>query len=108
MSKIKFELFVLDFWPNPGPGRLPLDLGRGDVELAGVFASVASVVVSFVSKCILWNIVNKKLPSKTGICGCSSHLRNGSYTRSIPFFNLNIARILVNSFVCVLVHERCE
>ena len=25
------------FGPNPGPGRLPLDSGRGDVEIAAVF-----------------------------------------------------------------------
>ena len=25
-----------DFWPNLGPRRLPLGLGRGDVEFAGV------------------------------------------------------------------------
>ena len=32
-----------DFWPKPGPGRLPLDSGRGDVEFASVFC-VCSVL----------------------------------------------------------------
>ena len=51
----------LDFWPNPGPGRLPVDSGRGDVELAGVFASVASLAVSFVPESIRWNLAEKKV-----------------------------------------------
>ena len=50
MTKFKFKLFLTDFWPNPGPGRLPLNSGRGDVEFAGVFASVASLAVSLVSE----------------------------------------------------------
>ena len=41
-------VFVPDFWPNPGPGRLPLGSGRRDVEFANVFASVAFLAVSFV------------------------------------------------------------
>jgi len=52
VSKFKLGLFAPEFWPNPGPGRLPLDSGRGDIEVAGVFASAASVAVSFVSECI--------------------------------------------------------
>jgi len=36
-----------------------LDSGRGDVEFACVFASVASMAVSFVSKCIFWNPAEK-------------------------------------------------
>ena len=60
---MKLKLFRVDFWPNPGPGRLALDSGRGDVDLAGVFASVASVTVSFVSECIFWNPVEKRFES---------------------------------------------
>ena len=41
--------------PNVVPGRLPLDSGRGDVELAGVHAPVAAMTVSFVSGGIFWN-----------------------------------------------------
>ena len=52
VSKIKFELRLPEFWPDPGPGRSPLDWGRGDVELAGVLASVASVAISFGSEFI--------------------------------------------------------
>jgi len=56
VSKVKCFSFP-DSRPNPGPGRLPLDSGRGDVEFAGVFMSVASLAVSFVSECIFWNPV---------------------------------------------------
>jgi len=35
-----------------------LGSGRGDVEFACVFASVASVAVSFVSTCIFWNPID--------------------------------------------------
>jgi len=49
------------FWPNPGPGHLPLDSGRGTVEFACVFASVAPLVVSFVSECIFWNPLERKV-----------------------------------------------
>jgi len=44
---MKFRCVFLDFWPHPGPGRLPLDSVREDIEFAGVFASVASVAVIF-------------------------------------------------------------
>ena len=55
------NLFLfLDCWPNPGPGRLPLDSGRGDVEFAGVFASVAFLTVNFVPNSIFWNPAEKK------------------------------------------------
>jgi len=37
VSRIKFTLVLFGFWPNPGPGRLPMDLARGDVGLANVF-----------------------------------------------------------------------
>ena len=60
-SKIKFEFLFTGFWPNPGPGRLPLDSGRRDVKFAGVFASVAFLTVSFVRKSIFWNPVQKKV-----------------------------------------------
>jgi len=49
--RIKSNFFP-DLWPNPGPGRLPLDSKRGDVEFAGVVDSVASLALSFVSKCM--------------------------------------------------------
>jgi len=49
------------FWPNPGPGRLPLDSDRGGVESARVVASVASLAVSFGPVFIFWNLAKKKL-----------------------------------------------
>jgi len=52
VSKIKLELSFPGFCPNPGPGCFPLDSGCGDVEFAGVFASVAPAALSFVSNCI--------------------------------------------------------
>lgn len=52
-----FEPYYLDFWPDPVPGSLPLDSGGGDIEVAGGFASVASMAVSFVAKLIFWNLV---------------------------------------------------
>ena len=45
VSKIKLKKISV-FWPNPGPGCLPLESGRGDVEFASVFASVACLAVS--------------------------------------------------------------
>jgi len=53
-------LFFIDFWPNPGPGRLPLDSGREDVELARVFASAATLA-DFVSECMFANPVEIKV-----------------------------------------------
>jgi len=41
VSRIKFN-FLPGVWPNPGPGRLTLDAGRGDVEFVGVFETIAS------------------------------------------------------------------
>jgi len=38
--------------PNTGAELRPLHSGRGDVEFASVFASVATLAVSFVSECI--------------------------------------------------------
>ena len=62
------ELSFPGFWPNPGPGRLPLDSGRADVEFAGVFASVASAAVSFVPES--WPRKKEKaVASKTGVLG---------------------------------------
>ncbi len=58
-----FKLIFPDFWPNPGPGRIPLDSACGDVEFASVFAPVASVAVSFVSEFIFWNLVNIEVKS---------------------------------------------
>ncbi len=51
---------LMDLWPSPGPERLPLDSGRGNVEFACVFESVASLAVSFMSECIFWNPVDNK------------------------------------------------
>jgi len=70
VSKIKFEpSLFLEFWPNPSPGRLPLDSGRGDVEFASVFAQ-ASMAVSFMAEIRIWNPAaqaSKKIDaSKTG------------------------------------------
>ena len=50
----------LAFGANPGPGRCPLDLCPGTVEFTSVFASVASVAVSFLLKIIIWNPVKQK------------------------------------------------
>ncbi len=50
----------MGFWPNPAPGRRPMDSGRGDVEFAGVFASVVSMAVSFVTESTFWNLAEKK------------------------------------------------
>jgi len=38
-----------------------VDSGRGDLNLVGGFASVASLTVSFVSKYIFWNLVITKV-----------------------------------------------
>ena len=57
-------------WPNPGPGRLPLESGRGDVELAGDLTYVASLAVSFMSECIFWDPVDiKKLKNARAMAG---------------------------------------
>ena len=45
-NKIPMCVFAV-LGPNPGPGRLPLDSDRRDIEFDRVFASVASVAVSF-------------------------------------------------------------
>ena len=44
---------------NLGPGHLPFHPGGGDVEFAGVLASVVPVAVRFVSEFILWNLAKK-------------------------------------------------
>jgi len=74
---VVFVFFFPDFWPNHGPGRLPSDSGRGNVELTGVCASVASITVSFVSECIFWNPVrNKALSYGRAMAGSKTlHLR---------------------------------
>ena len=60
----------MDSGPKPGPGRVPLASAGGEVELAGVFVSVASVAVNSMSEFIFWNLVRKKnyeiAPKKTG------------------------------------------
>jgi len=61
---MKLDSSFPDFGSNPGPGRLPLDSGRGDIEFACVCVPVASVAISSVSEFICWNLVTKteKLP----------------------------------------------
>ena len=56
----KVEFVFPDFWPNPGPGRLPLDSSRGDVEFPGGFASVASVAVNFAPESIFVETCRKQ------------------------------------------------
>jgi len=71
VSKTKIKLSFLIFWPHPGPGHVLLDSGRRDVEFANVFASVASLALSFVTGYIFWNPVEVKsfkgCPSNGGI-----------------------------------------
>ena len=55
-SKIQLISFHI-FWPNQGPGRLPLESGSGDIEVAAVFALVASSSASFVSEFIFESVV---------------------------------------------------
>jgi len=59
VSNINFKLCFQDLWPNPGPGLLPLDSGGGEAELAGIFASVALLAVSFGPEPIFWNPAEK-------------------------------------------------
>jgi len=69
VSKLKCKLFCPDVWPNAGPGRRPLDSGCLVAEFAGVFVSVASAAVSFVSDVMFWDLATKRkeiAPSKTG------------------------------------------
>ena len=63
------------FGPNPGPGRLSMDLGRGDVEFARVFVSVTSVAISSVFEFIRWNReqIKGNAPNKTGTKTRSGH-----------------------------------
>ena len=51
------KTFFANYWPNPGPGRLPFDSGTGDVAFASVSVSVASLTVRDVSECIFGNPV---------------------------------------------------
>ena len=55
VGKFFLNFLLPGFWPNPGPGRRPLDSDRRDAEFACVFASVAFLTVSFVPKSIFWN-----------------------------------------------------
>ena len=59
MEQNKVKTSFSDFSPNAGPGRLPLDSGRRDVECACDSAPVASMAVSFVSEFTFWNPVEK-------------------------------------------------
>ena len=54
---------------NPGPRPRPLYSGRGEVELAGVFAAVAFLTVKFVHTSTFRNPVQKQIkvrPSNGG------------------------------------------
>ena len=65
-------------WPNPGPGTLPLDSGRGDVEVAIVFASLAEF--------LLWSLVRKNqkvVASKTGTNNCNSETQTCNRNRTM-------------------------
>ena len=53
------QYLFTDSCPTPGPGRRPLDWCCRDIEFADMFASVASLTVFFMSKCIFWNPVGK-------------------------------------------------
>lgn len=68
VSKPKLKLVFSDFGQNAGPGWLPLDSDRRDIQFAGVLE--VSVAVSLVCKVIFWNLAekNKVVASKTGIC----------------------------------------
>ena len=59
-SKIN-QLVFFDVEPNPGPRHLPLDSVRGDVELACVFASVASAKISFLPESIFWQLAEQNV-----------------------------------------------
>lgn len=61
VSKKEFGLLFPEFGPDLGPGHLQLDSGRRHVAFAAVFASVASLAVSFVPKSIFWNLADKKV-----------------------------------------------
>ena len=65
VSKATFKFVSPDFGPNPGPGHLPLDSGRGDIEFAGVFVSVKSVAFSWVFELIFWNFVKTTTMPRT-------------------------------------------
>ena len=66
VRKIKFKLDFQFLLPNPGPKDLPSDSGRGDVELACVCVSVASLAVDFAPESMFWNLAEKKVVSNTG------------------------------------------
>ena len=55
----KVETVYSGFRQNPGPRHLPLDSGCGEVEFAGVFASVASLAPSVVPESIFRNLAQK-------------------------------------------------
>ena len=77
VSSIKLELCFPGFWPNPGPGRRPLDSGRRDVEFASVFASVASSTVSVMRKSICWNPVQRKIKLARAMAGFGPRVVSG-------------------------------
>ena len=97
---MKLNLCFPDFVPNCGPGRSPLDASRQGIESAGVFASAASLAVSFVSKFILWNHVKsyKVYSSKTGFA--IMHQRCEVHT--------NYCIVLVWDFVFVTITSQTD
>ena len=64
VSKIKIKRSSPDFWPNPGPGRLHVDSGRGNnFEFARVSVFEASLAVNIVPEFMLEPGRSKKLRS---------------------------------------------
>lgn len=72
----KLESFFQIVWSNPGPGRIPWDSGRGDVAFASVFALVASLAGSVLSKTTFRSLIKTKCPSN-GVRYQNKH-KNGS------------------------------
>jgi len=94
VSKIKLKFVFTAYSPNPGPGRLPLDSGRGNVEIASVFAPVASLTVSVVSECIFWNHVGQtKMKHARATAGKLTHETQNPPRTQNP--NLNWPRVIL-------------
>jgi len=80
-----------------------MDSGRGDVELADVFASVTTLAIRSMSKCSFWNTVKKKTnfkvcPSKGGttqLRGECKMLDGPKMCRIFVASSSNIRRIFV-------------
>lgn len=65
LGKRKQVYFVRVLGPNPGPGCLPLQSGREDIELAIVFVPMPSLAFSFLSKFIFWNLVENNVKGRS-------------------------------------------